>query len=177
MPSLSSLIATTYKPKAETIPLINNALKIYRVCAYITGTFLLLLVVEMVLKYIFFYEVELGGPSGFITLVNYFPSLGKSPGLTGINLSIGILIVHGWFYVVYLLADFTLWSRMRWPFAMFLLIALGGVVPFLSFIAEHFVAKRAHRELAVLQAGTDLSTPSTAGTMDSVKVSGVEATN
>ncbi len=177
MPSLSSLIATKYKPKAETIPLINNALKIYRVCAYITGTFLLLLVVEMVLKYVFFFEVELGGPNGFVTLVNYFPSLEKSPGLTGINLSIGILIVHGWFYVVYLLADFTLWSRMRWPFAMFLLIALGGVVPFLSFIAEHFVAKRARRELAALQAGTDLSTPSTTGTMDSVKVSGVEATN
>jgi hypothetical protein len=176
MPSLSSLIATTYKPKAETIPLINNALKIYRVCAYITGTFLLLLVVEMVLKYIFFYEVELGGPSGFITLVNYFPSLGKSPGLTGINLSIGILIVHGWFYVVYLLADFTLWSRMRWPFAMFILIALGGVVPFLSFIAEHFVAKRARRELAELH-GTATATPSSPDTMDSVTVSGVEATN
>ena len=145
--------------------------------AYVTGTFLLLLVVEMVLKYFFFYEVELGGPGGFVTLVNYFPSLGKSPGLTGINLSIGILIVHGWFYVVYLLADFTLWSRMRWPFTMFVLIALGGVVPFLSFIAEHFVAKRARRELAELEAGTAPSTPPTTGTMDSVKVSGVEATN
>jgi hypothetical protein len=177
MPSLSSLIATTYKPKSETIPLITRALKIYKIASYITGTFLLLLVVEMVLKYIFFFEVELGGPNGLITLVNYFPSLGKSPGLTGVNLSIGILIVHGWFYVVYLLADFTLWSRMRWPFAMFILIALGGVVPFLSFIAEHFVAKRARRELAELQAGTNLSTPSPTGTMDSVRVSGVEATN
>lgn len=176
MPSLSSLIASNYKPKAETIPLINNALKIYRVCSYITGTFLLLLVVEMVLKYVFLFEVELGGPSGFLTLVNYFPSLGKSPGLTGINLSIGILIVHGWFYVVYLLADFTLWSRMRWPFAMFVLIALGGVVPFLSFIAEHFVAKRARRGLAELQ-GAAPSTPASAGTIDSVTVSGVEATN
>jgi hypothetical protein len=177
MPSLSSLIATTYKPKSETIPLIQSALKIYKVCSYVTGTFLLLLVVEMVLKYIFLYEVELGGPGGIITLVNYFPSLGKSPGLTGVNLSIGILIVHGWFYVVYLLADFTLWSRMRWPFAMFILIALGGVVPFLSFIAEHFVAKRARRELAELQAGGSGSTPSPTGTMDSVRASGVEATN
>jgi hypothetical protein len=177
MPSLSSLIATTYKPKAETIPLIRNALNIYKVCSYITGTFLLLLVVEMVLKYAFSYEVELGGPGGIVTLVNYFPSLGKSPGLTGVNLSIGILIVHGWFYVVYLLSDFTLWSRMRWPFAMFILIALGGVVPFLSFIAEHFVAKRARRELAELQAGSAASTPSPTGTIDSVTVSGVEAAN
>jgi hypothetical protein len=176
MPSLSALIATTYKPKSETIPLIRSALKIYKVCSYITGTFLLLLVVEMVLKYIFLYEVELGGPGGIITLVNFYPSLGRSPGLTGVNLSIGIMIVHGWFYVVYLIADFTLWSRMRWPFAMFILIALGGVVPFLSFIAEHFVAKRARRELAELQ-GTTTPTPTTTATMDSVKASGVEATN
>src|SRR5580700_11155853 len=77
MPSLSSLIATTYKPKAETIPLIRKSLRFYKVCAYITGTFLLLLVVEMVLKYVFSYEVELGGPSGIVTLVNYFPNLGK----------------------------------------------------------------------------------------------------
>ena len=177
MPSLSSLIATTYKPKADTIPLIERALKIYRVCAYVTGTFLLLLVVEMVLKYIFSYEVQLGGSSGFIGLVNYFPSIDKAPDLTGVNLSIGILIVHGWFYVVYLLADFTLWSRMRWPFAMFILIALGGVVPFLSFIAEHFVAKRAHRELAALRPAADSSTPASPDTMDSVNVSGVEAAN
>jgi integral membrane protein len=177
MPSLSSLVATTYKPKSETIPLIRSALKIYKVCSYVTGIFLLLLVVEMVLKYIFLFEVQLGGSSGFIGLVNYFPSLGKSPELTGVNLSIGILIIHGWFYVVYLIADFTLWSRMRWPFAMFILIALGGVVPFLSFIAEHFVAKRARRELAELQGGTAASTPSATATMDSVKVSGVEAAN
>src|ERR1700710_1264644 len=71
MPSLSSLIATTYKPKSETIPLIRSALKIYKVCSYITGTFLLLLVVEVILKYFFLYEVELGGPGGLITLVNF----------------------------------------------------------------------------------------------------------
>ena len=177
MPSLSSLIATTYKPKSETIPLIRSALKFYKVCAYITGVFLLLLVVEMILKYGFDYEVQFGGSSGFIGLVDYYPSLGKSPDLTGVNLSIGILIVHGWFYVVYLLADFTLWSRMRWPFAMFILIALGGVVPFLSFIAEHFVAKRANRELAELQSGGTASTPTTPARMDGRNVGGVEAAN
>jgi integral membrane protein len=177
MPSLSSLIATQYKPKSETIPLIESALKIYKVCAYVTGVLLLLLGVEVILHYVFLYEVELGGPGGIVTFVNYFPSLGKAPGLTGVNLSIGILIVHGWFYVVYLLADFTLWSRMRWPFAMFLLIALGGVVPFLSFIAEHFVAKRARRELAELQADSSASAPLTPARMDDRNVGGVEAAN
>ena len=171
MRSLSSLIATTYKPKAETMPLIRSALKIYKVCSYVTGTFLLLLVVEMILKYIFLYEVELGGPGGIVTLVNYFPSLGKSPGLTGVNLSIGILIVHGWFYIVYLMSDFTLWSRMRWPFIMFILIALGGIVPFLSFLVAHFVARQARREVAELEkehaaslAGS--STPPSVGTAE-----------
>ena len=176
MPSLSSLIATTYKPKSETIPLIRSALKFYKVCAYITGIFLLLLVVEMILKYGFDYQVQFGGSSNFIGLVYWNPATGNSPGLTGVNLSIGILIVHGWFYVVYLLSDFTLWSRMRWPFAMFILIALGGVIPFLSFIAEHFVAKRAKRELAELEAGGG-STPSTPARMDGSNVGGVEVTN
>jgi len=171
MPVLATLVARSYKPKAETIPLIKSALRFYRIGAYVTGTFLLLLVVEMILKYVFYYEVELGGPGGIVTLVNYFPSLGRSPGLTGVNLSIGILIVHGWFYVVYLMSDFTLWSRMRWPFIMFILIALGGVVPFLSFIVEHFVARQARREVAELEkehaaslAGS--STPPSVGTAE-----------
>jgi hypothetical protein len=85
--------------------------------------------------------------------------------------------VHGWFYVVYLISDFQLWSRMRWPFAMFVLIALGGVVPFLSFIAEHFVAKRAARELEELAAPSDASTPSTPARMDAGNVGGAEAAN
>jgi hypothetical protein len=177
MRSLSSLIASNYKPKAETVPLIRSALKFYRFGSYVTGTFLLLLVIEMVLKYVFSYEVQLGGSSGFIGLVNYFPSIGRSPGLTGVNLSIGILIVHGWFYVVYLISDFQLWSRMRWPFPMFILIALGGVVPFLSFIAEHFVARRAKRELAELEA-QHAAAPSAASApdrMDGVSAEGVEA--
>ena len=37
---------------------------------------------------------------------------------------------------MYLFSDFRLWSLMRWPFTRFIIIALGGVVPFLSFILE-----------------------------------------
>jgi integral membrane protein len=167
IPSLSSLIATTYKPKAETIPLIRGALKFYRVCAYVTGVLLLLVTFEAILHWAFDEQVQLGGPFGFLTLVG---GVDTQP---GINLSIGVLILHGWFYVVYLISDFTLWSRMRWPFAMFVLIALGGIVPFLSFIAEHFVARRAHREIDELLATSQASAPAT---MDAT-ASGVEATN
>jgi integral membrane protein len=114
-------------------------------------------------------QVQLNGPGGFLTLVKGLDTE------AGLNLSIGVLIVHGWFYVVYLFSDFTLWSRMRWPFAMLILIALGGVVPFLSFFAEHFVAKRARRELAALEADHAASTPASPATMDDRNVSGVEA--
>jgi hypothetical protein len=71
--------------------------------------------------------------------------------VTAVNLSTGILMVHGWFYVVYLFSDFRLWSLMRWPFTRFIVIALGGVIPFLSFILEARIGREvrdylAHRE-------------------------------
>ncbi|NKX51802.1 DUF3817 domain-containing protein, partial [Arthrobacter deserti] len=66
----------------------------------------------------------------------------------GVNLSIAVLIAHGWLYVLYLLADFRLWSLMRWPFTQFILIALGGVIPFLSMILERRVHRRVDEDLA-----------------------------
>ncbi|HEY0259543.1 MAG TPA: DUF3817 domain-containing protein [Lacisediminihabitans sp.] len=137
------------RPKVSDIPKIRGALKFYRVFAYVTGIMLLLLVLEMILKYTpIDREIYLGGPTGFLALVPWNPIDPRS--LSGINLSTGILIAHGWLYVVYLISDFRLWSLMRWPFSRFIQIALGGVVPFLSFIVEHFISRRAARELADL---------------------------
>ncbi|MCU1557677.1 MAG: hypothetical protein JWN09_1672 [Microbacteriaceae bacterium] len=134
------------RPKVSDIPKIRGALKFYRVFAYVTGTLLLLLVTEMVLKYTPIQrEIELGGSQGFLALV----PVGS---VRAVNLSTGILIAHGWLYVVYLFSDFRLWSYMRWPFGRFIQIALGGVVPFLSFIVEHFISRRVVRELAGLEA-------------------------
>ena len=67
---------------------------------------------------------------------------------TGVDLSTGILIAHGWLYVVYLISDFRLWSLMRWPFTKFVMIALGGVVPFLSFFVEARITKQVTSYLA-----------------------------
>ena len=134
------------KPKLSDVPRIRGALKLYRVFAYITGTMLLLLVLEMIFKYTPIQrEIELGGAHGFIALV-------PDKTVLAINLSTGILIAHGWLYVVYLFSDFRLWSILRWPFSRFIAIALGGVVPFLSFIVEHYITKRVRRELAALEA-------------------------
>src|SRR6185312_808374 len=134
------------KPKLSDVPRIRRALTFYRVFAYITGTMLLLLVLEMIFKYTPIQrELELGGAHGFIALV-------PDGQVLAVNLSLGILIAHGWLYVVYLFSDFHLWSIMRWPFSRFIAIALGGVVPFLSFIVEHFITRRVQKELAELEA-------------------------
>ena len=141
------------RPKLSDVPRIRGALTFYRVTAYITGFLLLALVFEMVFKYgPAQREMELFGPNGFFALV-------PDGTVTAFNLSSGILIAHGWFYVVYLFADFRLWSIMRWPFSRFIAIALGGVVPFLSFIVEHFMTRRVHREVAELEQAAPVGEP------------------
>jgi integral membrane protein len=100
-------------PKLASFPAIRGALRFYQICSIITGTMLLLLVAEMVVKYGF-----LGGDSWAGDV---------------------IAIAHGWVYVVYLVTVFDLWSRLRWPFGRFVVLVLSGVVPLLSFWAERRV--------------------------------------
>jgi integral membrane protein len=139
------------KPKLSSIPKIWSALRLYRVTSIVTGTFLLLLVLMMVLRYGFLVDIELNGPEGLLALT-------PKEMITGVNLSTIILIVHGWFYVVYLFSDFRLWSLMRWTFPRFIIIALGGVVPFLSFIVERRVHAQTVAELETLQSAQKVET-------------------
>lgn len=85
----------------------------YRVMAFVTGGMLLLLCVEMILKY--------------LVAVNGFgePVLGN-----------WIAIVHGWIYMIYAITVFDLWSRMRWSFGRIVALTAGGVIPVLSFVME-----------------------------------------
>lgn len=146
------------QPKPADYPRIRRALKIYRVTSIITGVMLLLLLAEMILKYSPTHvELFAGGSGGlrFAPVVvgegcqwysMFFPwqdacemtSTGE-----GTNLSLLILIAHGWFYVAYLISCFMVWSPMRWRFPRFLLLALGGVIPLTSF----FLEVRTHREV------------------------------
>ena len=137
-------------PKLASFPAIRGALKFYQICSVITGVGLLLLCAEMVLKYTPLHvELYLGGRGGFLWFAEVVEG---ADGLTstgnGVNLSLGILIVHGWFYVVYLFSCFRIWSLMRWHFWRFLLLAAGGVVPLLSFFMEARVARDVKRYLA-----------------------------
>ncbi|WP_422933820.1 DUF3817 domain-containing protein [Sinomonas sp. P47F7] len=132
-----------------TVAQIRSALGFYKVMAYATGSMLLLLCVEMVLRYGFGKFIFAGGSDAFTGKPFAFGFADADPAgvVGGFNVSITILIVHGWMYVLYLISNFRLWSLMRWPFLRFILMALGGVVPFLSFIVERRMHAEVEREL------------------------------
>lgn len=145
------------QPKPQDYPRIRKALGFYKVASIITGVMLLLLLLEMILKYspihlelfaggdrggLYFAPVVVAESCQWFSLFNPFQEGCEiaSTG-TGTNLSLLILISHGWFYVLYLIACFMVWSPMRWRFPRFIGLALGGVVPLLSFFMEVRVAR------------------------------------
>lgn len=103
----------------------NGALKRYRAMAWITGTLLLGVTVEVILKY-----VVLGQDSGFVKSIQW------------------VLPAHGFVYIVYLVSVFDLWSVMRWRFGRLVTMVLAGVVPVMSFILERKVHAQGEARLA-----------------------------
>ena len=114
-----------------------------------TGVFLLALVVMMVARYGFSVDIEYSPAYGW----QWTPKeLIEERG--GINVSLIILTVHGWLYVLYLACDFVLWRVLRWPFWKFLWIAMGGIIPLLSFFFERQVPRQVEAIIADLEART-----------------------
>ena len=131
-------------PSVAEHPKIRTALLVYQILAWVTGMFLLLLVVEMVLKYIYGLEFTTGYEGQLISLI---PSaVIDQSGLP--NVSVMIQITHGYIYIAYLLSSFLLVNWLRWPIMRFILIALGGVVPLLSFFVEHRTTRQVKAVLA-----------------------------
>jgi len=93
--------------------------------AFVTGSFLLLLTVVTLVKYI-------GMAFGW-----------ENESFLSVALVIGI--VHGWIFMVYVLACADLWRRMKWQLGRLLTMVLGGVVPVMSFVVE----RRVSRDVAV----------------------------
>ena len=139
-------------PAASQIEQVKKVLKLFTVSSYITGIFLLLLMITWGIRRLPFlgYDLWLLGPNGFITFEQYGIE-GEGLPDVGVNLTVAILIVHGWLYVLYLFADFRLWTLMRWSFFRFLIIAAGGVVPLLSFFTESYYAKVARKQLSEIE--------------------------
>ncbi|UVJ38481.1 DUF3817 domain-containing protein [Arthrobacter sp. CJ23] len=129
---------------------IRSALKFYKVMAYLTGAMLLLLCAELAARYGFGLSLFAGGTNAVTGQPFGFGFAESEPKgvIGGLNLSVTVLIVHGWMYVVYLISNFRLWSLMRWPFAKLILLALGGVVPLMSFIVEKKFHAQVEAELA-----------------------------
>jgi len=146
-------------PQPRDVPLIRRTLSVFKVSSIVTGIFLLGLVVMMVTRYGFGRDIELGGESGFLALT-------PIDTLTGVNVSILLLTVHGWLYVLYLACDFVLWrvayqGAVKWAFLRFLWIAMGGIVPFLSFYFERQVPREVEAIIASMQAARETESAET----------------
>lgn len=114
-------------------------LRLFTVASRVTGIFLLLITILYSIRLATLHELWALGPNGFLSLENYaLDAEGFKIGLptTGLDLTMISLIVHGWLYVLYLYAAFRIWTETRWSFLRFVIIAAGGVVPFLSFFTE-----------------------------------------
>ncbi len=118
---MTSAPEPTVDSKTTTTPdKIRSALLRYRVMAWITGLWLLLLVVELVLKY------------GFsVDALDFVP------------------IVHGWVYFVYLIMAVDLAIKVRWPVGKAIFTLLAGTIPFLSFYVEHIRTREIRSEFSV----------------------------
>lgn len=137
-------------PRPSDVPRIRKTLAVYKVSSFVTGFFLLALVVMMVTRYGFGVDIELNGAKGLLGLT-------PKEQIEGINLSTVILVVHGWFYVLYVACDFVLWRLLRFSFGRFLFIALGGVIPLLSFYFERTVPGFVEARLATVPQPQEVS--------------------
>ena len=106
--------STTDNRKPDPDGKVSAALKRYRVLAWITGVWLLVLTVEMVYKYLI---LENSGDAP-----DWFTYIGQA---------------HGVFYILYLFMTLDLAVKARWRPGRTLATALAGTIPFLSFWFEH----------------------------------------
>ncbi|MEV7972513.1 DUF3817 domain-containing protein [Cellulomonas sp. NPDC089187] len=127
---MSQSPVTPQDTAARAVAVARGRLKRYRVMAWITGTMLLVLCLEMVLKYVF----QAGGVD----------AAGHAEPVLGT----WVAIVHGWIYVLYLITVAQLWSAMRWTGGRLVTMALAGVVPVMSFVLERRVHADAEARIA-----------------------------
>ncbi|WP_426592965.1 DUF3817 domain-containing protein [Cellulomonas sp. McL0617] len=103
----------------------GGALLRYRIMAWATGTMLLLLTLDVILKYV----LHANGVG--------------ADGTPNEVLGAWVARTHGFFYIVYLVTVFDLWSKMRWRLGRLATLAAAGVVPVMSFILERKVHAQA----------------------------------
>jgi integral membrane protein len=140
------------QPTPEALGRIRKNLKFFEISAAITGVMLFGLYIVAGIRWGMDADIWLFTEHGFAQLVQLAPDgveLDYSPA-SGFNFTTVFLIIHGWFYVIYLIAAFSLWSPMRWPFWRFLVIAIAGTLIIVSFIVEVWTVNETKRQLAQL---------------------------
>ena len=119
---------------SPTAESVRGALLRYRVMAFVVGVTLLVFCVAIILKYV----------------------------TKSIESDSTIAIVHGWLFMIYVLLGLDLGFRMRWSFGRLLLMTVSGMIPFLSFYAEHKVTGWVRAELGTPAAGGAPTEPTAA---------------
>lgn len=119
--SSQALTTEAARPSATaastSVAKIRPALLRYRVLAWTTGLWLLLLTGEMIAKY------------GF-----------------DVHTPNWIAVVHGWVYFIYLLVTADLAVKVRWPIPRTVGTLIAGTIPLLSFFVEHVNANKVKRD-------------------------------
>ncbi len=114
-------------PRAKAL---SNALLRYRVLAWVTGIFLLLLTLHIVLQ----------GFQAADTGEFWFSNEGMSQIIPGSGHIIPM--VHGWLYLAYVIVAVNLWMRTRLPAWGTVGVVLAGTIPVMSVVAERWVTAR-----------------------------------
>jgi integral membrane protein len=99
---------------------VRGAFLRYRVMAYVTGVVLATAFIWLVLGRVFW---DYGDPDARPALYGY------------------LWLAHGWLYFIYLITGVDLAFRVRYSVLRTVGVLIAGTVPFMSFVAEHYVHK------------------------------------
>jgi integral membrane protein len=61
-----------------------------------------------------------------------------------------VWILHGWFYIAYLIVTFILTRRAGWPLEKFALMLLAGLIPVTIFFVERWASKQLREQIPEL---------------------------
>lgn len=110
------MTAPAEKPRPKVHPerkrRVRQALTIFSVAAWVTGCMLLLLCARMIADYVLHMDMP--------------------------SWATWVAILHGWAYIAFVIATLNLGLKARWKPATWVVTAISGVVPLLSFFVEHW---------------------------------------
>lgn len=87
--------------------------------------------------------------TGVVLLAGTIGLIGQGLGADSIKAGVGkVWLVHGYLYLLYVVAVLNLGVKMRWQLLRIAVIALAGTIPTASFFAEHYVTRYVRAELS-----------------------------